>query len=485
MSLNAVAFLLDAPPKDAVADESWVQIAKTGRFQDPRYGKFSITTNDFSRWIKNFNNISIADGREGLPVDRDHSPEKRGDTEAVGWVKALEQRGAQLWAKVQWNPLGKELIAEKRYAYISPSYSNDLQTENGDKIGTALVGIALTNRPFLQMATVNLSTFSFAKGGGGDDRGIGNDDVTDLDDMDLDDDTDLDWSDGDDDDQPGVINKLAPHILDISDAERQKHAVVVKKVGGNTKHMFPIPPGDKLHARLAKAFIPAALKAGHITESDAARIRARADEVLGTPTSKQHSASYSLSQMELTQVLTAMGLSRSDLGIADDADDATVLAAITAHQEKVTKPAPGTVTLDQGQVDTLLADAAAGRAAAEQLRVQRFDTAFATAQQEGKVVPAQKETFRTLYDTDAEHTMTLMEGLQPVVNMEPLGSGGEPGDLGERARTMLSDFQDANQPSMAVDTVALRLHANAVALSEARNIPYEKALELAESGVTA
>lgn len=482
MRLSA-AFLLDAPPAEAAdAAESWVQIAKTGRFKDPRYGTFSITRADFARWLKNFTALSIGDGREGLPVDRDHSPEKKGDTEAVGWVKQLEQRNDEMWAKVVWNPLGKELIAERRYAYISPSYSNDLQIETGEKVGTALVGIALTNRPFLQMATVNLSAFTFAKSGG-DNKGIDNDDVTDLDDTDLDD-TDLDWSDGDDDDQEGVANKLAPHILDISDSARQKHAVVVKKVDGETKHMFPIPPGDKLHARLAKAFIPAALKAGHITESEAASIRSRANSVLGGDGGKQHATSYSHRQMELDQLLTTFGLSRSDLNVAEDADDTTVLTAFHAHQAKAAKPPEGAITLSVEDAQQLQRDASAGRAAAEELRINKFENAFTLAQSQGKVVPAQKDSMRKLYDNDADTTLTLMDGLQPVVNMEPLGTGQEPSDLNAEARKMLSDFADPNQPSMGVDTEALRLHAAAVQLSQAKNISYEQGLQLAESGVT-
>lgn len=161
-----VAVVLDAPIVLAVGQTtSRVQIAKTGRFTDPRYGKFSITGKDFSTWIKNFQRIYLDAGREGLPVDQDHAPEKQGTTEAAGWVHSIDMLGKdgksatpdELWAVVEWNSLGQELIRDKRYLYLSPSYLHDYEDEAGVKYGTALVGIGLTNRPFLTMATVSLS----------------------------------------------------------------------------------------------------------------------------------------------------------------------------------------------------------------------------------------------------------------------------------------------------------------------------------------
>jgi phage I-like protein len=86
-------------------------------------------------------------------------PEKKGETEAVGWLVELEKRanGTQLWAKAEWNDLGKTLVSDRRYAYISPTYTGNYEDEHGNKHGTALLGVALTNRPFLTMATVTLS----------------------------------------------------------------------------------------------------------------------------------------------------------------------------------------------------------------------------------------------------------------------------------------------------------------------------------------
>lgn len=162
--MPACMVIADTPTEFTLSEDvatSEVQIAKTGTFKDPRYGKFSITAKDFAKWVANFNLLARAGDRLGLPVDVDHSPEKQGKTEAAGWVTALDVRGEELWATVEWNSLGQELISDRRYAYLSPSYQHDFKDESGKSHGTALVGVGLTNRPFLSMATVSLSAVEF------------------------------------------------------------------------------------------------------------------------------------------------------------------------------------------------------------------------------------------------------------------------------------------------------------------------------------
>lgn len=163
------AFVADLPREFTLAagkPSARIQIAKTGKFKDPRYGTFSITTAMYDKWEKNFAELSSpAIGRKGIPVDFDHSPEKRGDTEAAGWIVGLDRKGAdgktatptELWGTVEWTTLGMDAIKDDRYAYLSPSYAENYVDEAGKQHGTHLVGSALTNRPFLRMATVSLS----------------------------------------------------------------------------------------------------------------------------------------------------------------------------------------------------------------------------------------------------------------------------------------------------------------------------------------
>lgn len=156
--------LADTPPSaqlDADRPASRIQVAKTGRFKDRRYGDFSITAKDFDRWIRNFT------GPQGgeLAVDFDHGPEKRGNTEAAGWMVGLEPEGDKLWAKVEWTTPGAEAVRDRRYKFISPSIAPNYKTEKGEELGPALNGVALTNRPFLEgMAAVSLSREEAAQG---------------------------------------------------------------------------------------------------------------------------------------------------------------------------------------------------------------------------------------------------------------------------------------------------------------------------------
>lgn len=164
--MPSLAVIADVPDSFTLSGDvatSEVQIAKTGTFSDPRYGKFAITINDFKRWIANFQMLNKKDGRLGLPVDIDHGPEKKGETEAAGWITALTVKNdRELWATVEWNSLGKELVSDRRYAYLSPSYTANYKDERGMSHGTALLGVALTNRPFLTMATVSLAAQQIA-----------------------------------------------------------------------------------------------------------------------------------------------------------------------------------------------------------------------------------------------------------------------------------------------------------------------------------
>jgi phage I-like protein len=163
-SLPATPLVLLGDGAEGSSVTSRVQVAKTGRFWDPRYGKFSITAAEFTKWMDNFQRVHLAEGRMGMPVDVDHGPEKRGDTKAAGWVVKLDTLGAdgktatpsELWATVEWNQLGQDLVGNKVYAYLSPSYQANYRDETGKALGTAMVGIGLTNRPFLKMATVSL-----------------------------------------------------------------------------------------------------------------------------------------------------------------------------------------------------------------------------------------------------------------------------------------------------------------------------------------
>lgn len=373
--MTPVAFIADTPDTITLSGgvaRSRVQIAKTGKFKDPRYGSFSITTANFDAWERNFRELSKADGRLGLPVDVDHAPEKKGETEAAGWVIELDRLGKdgktstpnELWATVEWNTLGQELVGDRRYVYLSPSYQHDFKDEQGRSHGTALVGVALTNRPFLTMATVSLSV-----------------------------------------------------------------ALAVEEV-----------------------------------------------------------ESYSHRQMpELIDTL------RETLGLSADADEATVLSTVAAVKQKSETPAPphtpGDVNLDslaasQGKVVLsaadhlkLAADAAAGAAAAQELKTSKFDNAFTLAVSDGRVLPAMKDIFLASYNADSDATLAKLAELPKVLSTVPAGHTGD--GEGEAQMVDSTTLSEAKAEDWAVDSDRAALHAKALSIATEQNIDYGEAIHLA------
>jgi len=151
-----VAFIADAPTQLAAGDpsRSRIQVAQLGRYHDPRYGDFAITAADVANWSKLL--TTHFPGR--VPIDLDHSTDKGGSSEAAAWIVGLQRDGNDVYADVEWTPVGESAVREKRYLYISPTFKADLHDEQGRSLGPALLRAALTNNPFLrQMPAVSLS----------------------------------------------------------------------------------------------------------------------------------------------------------------------------------------------------------------------------------------------------------------------------------------------------------------------------------------
>lgn len=135
-----------------------IQVAKLGRFKDPRYGTFTITEQDVSSWVRN---LEEHFGGE-VPIDRDHATDKGTSSEAMAWIRNLAIEGDAVTADVEWTPAGEELVRQKRYRYISPTFVSALRDQQGNTKGPALLRAALTNNPFLHdMPAVSLDAGAF------------------------------------------------------------------------------------------------------------------------------------------------------------------------------------------------------------------------------------------------------------------------------------------------------------------------------------
>lgn len=132
---------------------SRIQVAKLGRFKDPRYGTFTITPEDVQSWTR-----LLSDHFNGrVPIDLDHKTDKGVSSEAAAWITSIELDGDKVMSNVEWTPLGESAVREKRYLYISPTFVGGLRDQTDRNLGPALLRAALTNNPFLHdMPAVSL-----------------------------------------------------------------------------------------------------------------------------------------------------------------------------------------------------------------------------------------------------------------------------------------------------------------------------------------
>ncbi len=117
-STSIVIRLALAASGEGRAAPEWIMLLPAGR----------IKTTD-GRVFRNEAPDALVDEfrRDGLdlPIDINHRSEVAApgeDAPAVGWIKDLQVRDGQLWARVEWTPRGEQLLAAREYRYISPAF---------------------------------------------------------------------------------------------------------------------------------------------------------------------------------------------------------------------------------------------------------------------------------------------------------------------------------------------------------------------------
>lgn len=128
---------------------AWNRVAYPGKFFH-KSGSFEMNDETFRSIIDSFSRRKAA-----ILVDFDHKSEQadcagNGDKIASGWCRALELRGSDLFAGIEWTERAKRLIQAKEYCFLSPAVAfQSRDSVTGEILPARLSSIGLVNKPFL------------------------------------------------------------------------------------------------------------------------------------------------------------------------------------------------------------------------------------------------------------------------------------------------------------------------------------------------
>lgn len=104
-----------------------------------------------------------------LPVDYEHQNDKpeaklKGPVPAAGWIKELDAREDGIWGRVEWTATAREMIANREYRYLSPSFLVHPKTKEIAR----LKGAGLVHNPNFHLTAIaaqedNMNTDTLAK----------------------------------------------------------------------------------------------------------------------------------------------------------------------------------------------------------------------------------------------------------------------------------------------------------------------------------
>lgn len=133
---------LGADPKPG--KQTWITLARTGKFYDPRYGDFEITPKMLAEMVSNFERRVT-----GLDVfiDVAHVP----DNGAAATIVKLAVESGRLRALVEWTAHGIEAVLSRKMKYLSAEYHENWEdNEKRARHGCVLLGAGLTLRPVIR-----------------------------------------------------------------------------------------------------------------------------------------------------------------------------------------------------------------------------------------------------------------------------------------------------------------------------------------------
>lgn len=139
--------------KLAEGDRASVAVLPIGKFNTAKYGELEITPEMAKEIVTNWENRVL---KTDIRFDIGHDME-----EAAGWITGLsvgtfphpvsKVELAGIIAEVEWTPVGKRLLSEKQYRYVSSYLASYKDEETGTVYHNVLMAVALCNDPVMRM----------------------------------------------------------------------------------------------------------------------------------------------------------------------------------------------------------------------------------------------------------------------------------------------------------------------------------------------
>ena len=127
-------------------DKEWIPfLPKPGTYNHEVFGSMDLSSETYNQILQNFDAYVY---KQDLPIRATHTPAEAG---AIGWIKPGGMRLAEdgsLEVKPEWNELGKGLVDDDRFRYVSAEFcrtwKNPVTQELHENVA---VGLALVTRP--------------------------------------------------------------------------------------------------------------------------------------------------------------------------------------------------------------------------------------------------------------------------------------------------------------------------------------------------
>lgn len=141
---------------------------------------------------------------------------------------------------------------------------------------------------------------------------------------------------------------------------------------------------------------------------------------------------------------------RQRLGIAEDADEATILAAVDKLKTQASAPKlpDGAVPIEKEQLEQLQAAARDGQEAREQQRAESRERLVSAAVADGRVAPARREHWLEALKADPEGAEASLKALAP--GLIPVAERGHDQAEAESGLTFNQAEYDALAASLGI-----------------------------------